>query len=159
MDLTPKSKLRAQTLTHWQDYWSAQELGPNTSNGHCDYRISALSFGLPWGLSGKESACNAGDTGEMGLIPASGSSLGGWHGQPAPLFLQENPMDRGAWRATAHRVATSRTGLKRLSAAQHRPLSSGGWCHQLVVGWPLHGVVPTCTPLSALCWFLISFHP
>ena len=113
--MTPKSKLRAQTLTHWQDYWSAQELGPNTSNGHCDYRISALSFGLPWGLSGKESACNAGDTGEMGLIPASGSSLGGWHGQPAPLFLQENPMDRGAWRATAHRVAKSRTGLKRLS--------------------------------------------
>ena len=80
VDLTLKSKLRAQTLTHWQDYWSTQELGPNTSNGHCDYRISALSFGLPWGLSGKEPACNAGDTGEMGLIPVSGSSLGGYMG-------------------------------------------------------------------------------
>ena len=39
----------------------------------------------------------------------------GW--QPAPVFLQnlQNPMDRGAWWATVHGVAESRT---RLSTAQ-----------------------------------------
>ena len=158
VNLPLKSKLRAQTLTHWQDYWSTQELGPNTSNRHRDYRVSALSFGLPWGLGGKESACNAGDAGEMSLILASGRSLGGQHGQSAPVFLQENPTDR-AWWATAHGVAKSQTGLKQLSAAQHSPLSSGGQCHQLNVGQPLLRVVPTCTSLSALRWFLISFHP
>ena len=29
--------------------------------------------------------------------------------QPTPVFLPENPVDRGAWRATAQRVAKSRT--------------------------------------------------
>ena len=32
-----------------------------------------------------------------------------------PVFLPENPMDRGAWWASVHRVAKSRTRLKRLS--------------------------------------------
>ena len=32
------------------------------------------------------------------------------------LFLPENPMDRGAWQATVHRVSKSRTQLKRPSA-------------------------------------------
>ena len=31
--------------------------------------------------------------------------------QPTPVFLPENPMDRGAWRATVHGVAESRTWL------------------------------------------------
>ena len=121
VDLPLRSKLRAQTFTHWQEYRSTQELGPNTSNRHCDNGDSVLSFGLPWGLGGKEFASSAGDAGEMGLIPVSGRSLGGRHGKPAPLFLQENPSDRGAWRATAHGVAKSRTGLKRLGMAQHSP--------------------------------------
>ena len=40
------------------------------------------SSGLPQWLSGKESACNAGATGDLDLIPASGRSLGGGHGNP-----------------------------------------------------------------------------
>ena len=32
-----------------------------------------------------------------------------------PVFLPEDPMDRGAWWASVHRVAKSRTRLKRLS--------------------------------------------
>ena len=36
---------------------------------------------LGW-LSGKESACSAGDAGEMGSAPGSGRSPGGGHGNP-----------------------------------------------------------------------------
>ena len=32
-------------------------------------------MGLPWWLSGKESTCNAGDTGGVGLVPGLGRSL------------------------------------------------------------------------------------
>ena len=39
--------------------------------------------------------------------------------QPTPVFLPENPMGRGAWQATIHRVAKSWTWLKWLSIAQH----------------------------------------
>ena len=34
--------------------------------------------------------------------------------QPIPVFLPENPTDRGAWQATVHRVAKSQMWLKRL---------------------------------------------
>ena len=36
---------------------------------------------------GKESACNAGDTRDTGLIPGLGRSPGGGHWQPTPVFL------------------------------------------------------------------------
>ena len=42
-------------------------------------------------------------------------SLGGGHGNPLQYSCLENPMDRGAWRATVHGVTKSRTRLKRLS--------------------------------------------
>ena len=40
---------------------------------------------------------NAGDTGDLGLIPGSGRSPGGGHGHPLQYSCLENPMDRGAW--------------------------------------------------------------
>ena len=46
---------------------------------------------------GKESACNAGDAGDMGLIPGLGRSPGGGHGNPLQYSCLGNPMDRGAW--------------------------------------------------------------
>ena len=55
-------------------------------------------------IAGKESACNAGD---LGLIPELGRSPGGGHGNPLQYFCLKNPMDRGAWRATVHRIAKS----------------------------------------------------
>ena len=67
--------------------------------------------GLPWWLSGKESACNAGVTGDAGLIPESGRFPGGGHGNPLQYFCLENPMDRGAWQATVHGVTKSQTQL------------------------------------------------
>ena len=47
-------------------------------------------------LVGKESAGNIGDTGDTGLIPESGRSPGGGHGNPFQCSSLENPMDRGA---------------------------------------------------------------
>ena len=64
--------------------------------------------GFPDGSDGRESACSAG---EWDLIPGSGRSPGGGHGNPLQCSCLENPMDRGAWRATVHGVAKSRTQL------------------------------------------------
>ena len=38
--------------------------------------------------------------GDMGLIPELGKFPGAGNGKPIPVFLPENPMDRGVWRAT-----------------------------------------------------------
>ena len=45
------------------------------------------------------------------LIPGSGRSPGGGHSKPVKYSYLENPMDRGAWWATVHRVAKSWTRL------------------------------------------------
>ena len=63
----------------------------------------------------KESACNAGD---LGSIPGSGRSSGEGNGKPFQYSCLENPLDRGAWRATVHEVTKSWTLLKWLST-QH----------------------------------------
>ena len=60
---------------------------------------------------GKDSACSAGDEGDVGSVPGSGRSPGGGHGNPLQYSCLENPMDRGAWRAAVHEVAQSRMGL------------------------------------------------
>ena len=56
---------------------------------------------------------NAGDITDPGTIPGSG--LVGEHGKPLQYSCLENPMDKGAWQATVHRVAKSRTRLNQLS--------------------------------------------
>ena len=40
---------------------------------------------------------NAGDIRDAGLIPGSGSSPGGGHGNPLQYSCLDNPKDRGAW--------------------------------------------------------------
>ena len=57
---------------------------------------------------GKESASS---TGDAGLIPGSGKSPGGGHGDSLQYSYLENPIDREAWRAAIHGVAKSRTRL------------------------------------------------
>ena len=63
----------------------------------------------------KNPPADAGDVGDAGLIPGSGRSSGGECGNPLQYSCLENPMDRGAWQATVHGVAKSRTRLKQLS--------------------------------------------
>ena len=63
---------------------------------------------FPGGSDGKASAYNAGD---LGSIPGSGRSPGEGNGNPLQYSCLESPMDRGAWQATVHGVAKSRTRL------------------------------------------------
>ena len=52
----------------------------------------------------KNLLANAEDIRDVGLIPGSGRSPGGGHGNPLKYSCLENPMDRGAWGATVHGV-------------------------------------------------------
>ena len=69
----------------------------------------------PGQLSGKESTCNTEAARGVGSIPGSGRSPGGGNGYPFQYSCLENPVERGAWWATVHRVAKSWTRLNRLS--------------------------------------------
>ena len=55
----------------------------------------------------KNLPANAEDVREAGLIPRSGRFHGGGNGNPRQYSCLENPMDRGAWQATVHRVIKS----------------------------------------------------
>ena len=50
-----------------------------------------------------------GDIIDAGSNPRSGRSPGGGHDNPVQYSCLENPMDRGAWQATVHRVTQSQT--------------------------------------------------
>ena len=70
---------------------------------------SALVGSVIKSLPANEGEGNAGDTGS---IPGLGRSLGEGHGKPLQDSCLENPMDRGAWRATIQRVTQSQTRPK-----------------------------------------------
>ena len=54
---------------------------------------------------------NAGDVSDVGPVQGSGRSPAGENGNPLQDLSLENPMDRGAWRATVHGIAKSWTQL------------------------------------------------
>ena len=63
----------------------------------------------------KNVPANAGDTGDMGLIPGLGRSPGVGNGNRLQYSCLENSMDRGAWQAVVlgaveSRVQTSTIG-------------------------------------------------
>ena len=62
-----------------------------------------LYLGLPCGSVVKNLPDNAGDTGDVGLIPGSGRFPGEGHSNPLQYSCLGNPMDRGAWWATVHK--------------------------------------------------------
>ena len=74
--------------------------------------------GFPGGSDGKESACNAED---QGLIPRSGRPIREGTGNPLQYDCPGNPMDRGAWQATAHGVTKSQTWLSNSFSFQFLP--------------------------------------
>ena len=55
-------------------------------------------------------------------IPGSERSPGGGNGHPLQSSCLENPMDGGAWQATAHRDVNSRTGLNDWACVQEHLL-------------------------------------
>ena len=88
---------------------------------------------FPDGSEVKVFACNAGD---LGSIPGSGRSPGEGNGNPLQYSCLENPMGGGAWWATVHGVAKSRTRLSDFTFTFHFSLvisidedvdGGGGW--------------------------------
>ena len=72
-----------------------------------------------WGASQvalvvKNPLADAGDRRDEASIPGWGRSPGEGNGNPFQYSCLENPMDRGAWWATVHRVTKSWTRLKQL---------------------------------------------
>ena len=74
---------------------------------------------FPGGSEVKASACSAGD---LGSIPESGRCPGEGNGNPLQYSCLENPMEGGAWQATVHGVAKSRTPLSNFTS--HTSLQS-----------------------------------
>ena len=66
----------------------------------------AVKGAFPSGLDGKESACSVG---YPDLIPRSGRFPEGGHDHLLQCSCLENPIDRGVWQATVHRVAKNQT--------------------------------------------------
>ena len=69
---------------------------------------AVVILGFPGGSEIKASACN---TGDLRSIPGPGRSPGEGNGNPLQYYCLENSMDGGAWWATVHGVANSRTRL------------------------------------------------
>ena len=68
------------------------------------YNIIYLLLELSGGTSSGNPPENAGDIRDAGSIPGLGGSSGAGHGNLLQYSSLENPMDRGAWLATVHRV-------------------------------------------------------
>ena len=110
--------------------------------------------GLPWWLSSKESSCNAGATGDVGLISGWGRCPGEGHSNPLQYSYLENPMDRGAWWATVHRGPKSRT--TEVTEYAHTPEelagnSPFGICQKSTLGCAEESCSQESVSLEALC--------
>ena len=64
---------------------------------------------FPGGSVVKNLLANAGDVGDVGLIPGLGRSPGGGTGNPLHYSCLENLINRGAWQTAVHGVTKSRT--------------------------------------------------
>jgi len=86
------------------------------------YKLNSnrLKEGFPGGSVVKNPPANAGDP---ALITGSWKSPRGGHGNPLKYFCQGNPMDRGVWWATVHRV--HRVGHDWSDLAQQHRLKEG----------------------------------
>ena len=77
-------------------------------------------WGLPHKLSGKESACNTGDSGDADLTPGLGRCPGGGHDNPLQYSCLENPYGQRSL------VGYSPEGHKKLDTTE--PLSTHAQC-------------------------------
>ena len=101
-------------------------------------RAHVTSFGklqvLPSGARGKEPDCQCRRLRDVGSVPGLGRSPGGGHGNPLQYSCLENPMDRGAWRATVHGVTKSRTWLSDLASVnQMLKVNKNGYFHIIIL--------------------------
>ena len=78
--------------------------------------FTMLNLWLCGGISGKETDSQGRNVRDMGSIPGSGRSPGEGNVNIVQYSCLENPMHKGAWRATVHKISQSRTCLKQLRA-------------------------------------------
>ena len=71
-----------------------------------DKLLTPVFLGFSGGSDNIESTCNMGD---LDLVPGLGISPGGGMATHSSILSWRIPMDRGAWQATVHGVAKSRT--------------------------------------------------
>ena len=124
-----------------------------TTEGLCLFPTASVTnyhqlydWGFPGGSEGKASACN---TGDLGPIPELGRSPGEGNDNALQYSCLENPMDRGAWRATVHGVIESDMterlhspthSLIRLSTVEMYFLT----VLEIRISWKLYGRIKTC---------------
>ena len=68
-----------------------------------------MTWALQVALVVRKQSANAGDTGDVGLIPGLGRSSGAGNCNPLQYPCLGNSTDTGTWWATIHRVAKSWT--------------------------------------------------
>ena len=68
------------------------------------------------------------DTGDTGSVPESGRSPERGNGNPLPYSSLENPMDRGAWWATVHKVTKGPDPAEGLSTHASKYCEEGQEC-------------------------------
>ena len=81
----------------------------------------------------KNLPANEGDIRDMGSILDPGRFPGEEKSNPLQYSCLKNPMDRGAWQATAHGVTKSWTGLTQLSMHTHRINASSPLCLKILL--------------------------
>ena len=74
--------------------------------------LRPAGLGCPGGACGQGPACRCRRWKRLGSSPGWGRHPGGGHGNPLQCSCLENPMDRGAWRATVRGVEKSQTGIQ-----------------------------------------------
>ena len=99
------SPFNPETLVY-QPYCSDPFVATLLSGSLFPWLAYSQGLGFPRWLSGKESACQAGD---VGLMSGLERSPGEGNGNPLQYFCLDDPMGRGAWWATVHGVAQSQT--------------------------------------------------
>ena len=100
----------------------------------------------------KNRAANAGDIRDTGLIPVLGGPPGGGNVSLLYYSCLENPMDRGAWRATVHRVAQSQTQLQQFTTHTYSNISKSG------IFWKKRTRSCLTQPGEAVSQFLFQTH-
>ena len=117
---SPQSYLRGRKENTWYLSWCRiRQLNSwvETFLWRRDRLPTPVFLGFPGSSDGKESSCNEGD---LGLILVLGRSPVERNSYPRQSSCLENSMDRGAWQATVHGVAKSRTRLSDWTQQQRR---------------------------------------
>ena len=109
--------------------WGQNNRGYKKCNEISVFHHCSHIQGFPGGSDGKAFICNVGD---LGLILGLGRSPGTGTGYPLQYSCLENSMARGAWWATVHGIAKSRTQLSnfhfRSSFKMERVYVLNTWC-------------------------------